>query len=194
MRTAPGKENGLVLDYAGNVQRHGPVDAVNVSDAGGRAKDPNAPPGEAPSKVCPKCSEIVFAGARECRCGFMFPEPDSEIERAASTAAIMNMTAEDDWRAVQDFAVFPHTKNGKTSLRVEYLIEGRAVKEWVCLEHTGFPRQQAVKWWHHNAGTTPPDTVQDALDRRAEIRVPAEAVVRREGKYDRIARVRGRAA
>lgn len=192
MRTAHGKENGLVLDYAGNVMRHGPVDAVNVSDVGGSAKDPDAPPGEAPSKVCPECSTIVFAGARECgECGFLFPEPEPEIDTTASTAAVMNMTAEDDWRPVQDFAVFRHVKGENVSMRVEYLVDGRAVKEWVCFEHTGFPRQKAVTWWHHNAGTTPPETVTEAMERQGEIRVPAEAVVRREGKYDRIARVRG---
>lgn len=191
MRTAEGKANGLVLDYAGNVMRHGPVDAVNVQDAPGKAKDPDAEKGDIPAKTCPECKSILFIAARECSdCGYEFPEPEPKIERAASTAAIMNMTAEDDWREVTDFAVDRHIKGGTQSLRVEYLIDGRVVREWVCLEHSGFPRRKAVAWWALMAGTTPPDSVTEALKRQHELRRPTEAVVRREGKYDVISRVR----
>lgn len=194
MRISPetGKVNGLVLDYAGNVMRHGPVDAVNVQDAPGKAKDPDAEKGEIPAKTCPACQSILFIATMQCPdCGHEFPEPEPKIERQASTAAIMNMTAEDDWREVTDFAVDRHVKSGKSSMRAEYLIDGRVVREWVCLEHSGFPRRKAVSWWQQMAGTTPPDTVADAIKRQGEIRRPAEAVVRREGKYDVIARVRG---
>lgn len=193
MRTAPGKENGLVLDYAGNVMRHGPVDAVNVQDAPGRAKDPDAEKGDIPAKTCPECKSILFIAAMECPdCGYEFPEPETKIDRQASTAAIMNMTAEDDWRPVQDFAVFRNRKTGSPdSMRAEYLIDGKPVKEWVCFEHIGFARMKAVQWWHQNAGTTPPDTVDEAIERQDEIRAPAEAVVKRDGKYQRIDKTRG---
>lgn len=188
MRIADGKTNCMVLDFAGNVIRHGPVDAVTPPDD----RKKGAGGGDAPSKVCPKCFEIVFAGCRECgECGFDFPEPEIKHDRSASTAAVMNMTAEDDWRPVADFALARHVKDGRASLRAEYLIDGRVIKEWVCLEHSGFARQKAVTWWQHNAGTVPPATVTEALERQAEVRVPGEAVVRREGKYDRIIRVRG---
>jgi len=187
MRICDGKVDCLVLDFAGNVARHGPVDGVMIPDDRVKGKG-----GDAPTKTCPECDEIVFAGVRECGCcGFLFPEPEIKHEATASTAAIMNMTAEDDWHAVQDFALAKHSKDGSApSLRVEYLINGRVIKEWVCLEHIGFARQKAVQWWHHNAGTTPPATVDEALERFAEVRKPGEAVVRREGKYDRIVRVR----
>lgn len=193
MRIAEGKENGLVLDYAGNVVRHGPVDGVNASTAGAKGQGRGDGEGEAPGKVCPECKEIQWTGARECRdCGYEFPEPEPKIEKRASTAAIMNMTAEDDWRPVSDMGLNIHIKAGSPqSLRVDYLIEGKVVSEWVCLEHTGFPRQKAVQWWHHNAGTTPPSTVAEAMIRAKEVRVPAEVVLKREGKYSRISRVRG---
>lgn len=105
----------------------------------------------------------------------------------------MNMTAEDDWRPVADFALRRHKKYGgdRPVIFADYLIDGRVVSEVVCVEHSGFPRQKAVQWWHSMAGTTPPDTVAEALDRQREIRVPSEAVIRREGKYYRVARVRG---
>jgi len=190
MRTAHGKENGLVLDFAGNVAKHGPVDAVMMPDDKPKGKGD----GEAPTKTCRTCQEIVFAGARECACcGYEFPPPEIKIEATASTDAIMNITAQDDWLEVMDFALERHDPRDSrpVSLRVEYLVAGRVIKEWVCLEHTGFPRQKAVQWWHRHAGTTPPATVDQAIERRAEVRAPDEVVVRREGKFTKIVRARG---
>src|SRR5262249_46671965 len=66
-RKADGKENCLVLDFAGNVRRFGPVDNVRIKQRFGRD-------GEAPTKTCPECNEIVLLSATECpACGFAFP-------------------------------------------------------------------------------------------------------------------------
>ena len=68
MRNSPGKSDCLVLDFAGNIARHGPVDRVNP-------KKPRQSNGEgvAPTKDCPKCQSIVFAGCSECPdCGYEF--------------------------------------------------------------------------------------------------------------------------
>lgn len=201
MRTAPGKENGLVLDFAGNVVRHGPVDAVSVSDA--REKGPRAKregEAETPAKTCPGCQSIVWIGARECPdCGHEFPPPPVKIEKRASTEAIMNLTAEDDWRAVRDVAFLRHVKDGVASLRAEYLVDMdgvrgvpfRVVKEFVCFDHSGFARRKAVEWWHRHAGTSPPESTDEALKRIGEVRIPEEAVIRKEGEWWRVARVRG---
>ena len=203
MRTAPGKDNGLVMDFAGNVARHGPVDAVSVSDA--REKGPGAKrEGEAqsPAKTCPECKSILWIGTRQCPdCGHEFPDQEPKIEKLASTEAIMNLTAEDDWRAVADVSFRKHVKGDVASLRVEYLVaqtgirgvSHRVVSEFVCLEHGGFPRQKAVQWWHRSAGTSPPDTVDEALARIGEVRVPEEVVVRKEGEFWRVTRTRGEA-
>lgn len=191
MRVAPGKVDGLVLDFAGNVAKHGPVDAVNAGTAGDRGASGDGS-GDAPAKTCPSCQSILAIGVMECpQCGHEFPEPPPKIERTASTEAIMNMTAEENWQPVRDFSMARHIKDGKSSLRVDYLIGARVVKEFVCLEHTGFARQKAVQWWHSMAGTTPPETVQEALDREKEVRMPTDAVIRKEGDWWRVVRVRG---
>ena len=52
-RLAPGKANCLVLDFAGNVARHGPIDAGAAEEAR------QAGDGEAPTKVCPDCESIL---------------------------------------------------------------------------------------------------------------------------------------
>ena len=63
MRNAPGKSNCLVLDFAGNIKRHGPIDRVNPYDPSRNGK------GEAPVKTCPQCRSITFAGLRLCPAG-----------------------------------------------------------------------------------------------------------------------------
>lgn len=187
MRTAPGKADGLVLDFAGNVARHGPVDGV--TPPGEKRKGD----GEAPTKTCPECEEILLIAARECPCcGYEFPEPEPKIDRTASTEAIMNLTAEDHWEPVRDVSYTRHRKAGAPdSLRVEYLVGGRAVSEWVCLEHSGYARQKAVAWWQTWGAGAPPDDVSAALARLGELQRPTEAVLMREGKYYRVAKLRG---
>ena len=69
------KSNGgdcLVLDFAGNVQRHGPLAYVAPP-----AKQKEGGSGVAPCKECPECLEIVPASARICpSCGYEFPKND----------------------------------------------------------------------------------------------------------------------
>src|SRR5690625_1618694 len=95
-RRAPGKTDCLVLDFAKVVATHGPVDAIEIT-----SKKRNDGGGEAPTKVCPECEEILHAAAIECAaCGYLYPEREeaSSLDRTADTAAIMNLTApEPDW-------------------------------------------------------------------------------------------------
>jgi DNA repair protein RadD len=190
MRTSDGKENCLVLDFAGNVARHGPIDGITVpEEKGGSGK------GEAPTKVCPSCEELVAISARECTCcGHEFPPSEApKVERTASTEAIMNLTATEVWHPVTDVDYTRHRKPGSPdSLRVDYLIGGKVVSEWVCFGHAGYARQKAVSWWQQWAGTPPPNDVEDAQQRLAELRQPTEATLTRDGKYHRIGRLRRR--
>jgi len=50
-RLAEGKEDCLVLDFAGNVTLHGPIDKIDVQKNAKTAGD-----GEAPKKECPQCA------------------------------------------------------------------------------------------------------------------------------------------
>lgn len=71
-RLHPSKENCLVLDFGGNVLRHGPVDEIKVttSDRGD---------GKAPAKECPRCQALIAAGFATCpQCGYVFPPPERQ--------------------------------------------------------------------------------------------------------------------
>ena len=61
-RKAPGKTDCLILDFAGNIRRHGPVDAIYVN---GRTA---AAPGDVLTKTCPDCQELNVLAAATCSC------------------------------------------------------------------------------------------------------------------------------
>ena len=92
-RLAPGKENCLVLDFAGNVERHGPIDAVKPIVEPRRRPSRAAPrPAESlrPPKPCPNCGSVVAAAVPECPdCGHEFSPPG--IAATASTFAILSI-------------------------------------------------------------------------------------------------------
>jgi hypothetical protein len=57
------------------------------------------------------------------------------------------------WCDVTDIAYARHEKPGKpASLRVTYECGLTQHSEWVCFEHTGFPRDKALSWWRRRAG------------------------------------------
>lgn len=82
LRTHPGKQYALILDHAGNCERHGLPDEERQWSLDGREfiKKSNADGG--PSvKVCPKCFAAQFAGIPTCKqCGFVYPIQGREVE------------------------------------------------------------------------------------------------------------------
>lgn len=174
-----GKPNCLILDFAGNVRRHGPVDAVEV-------KKPGKGDGEAPVKECPTCHSLILAGLRECPdCGHVF-ERDVE-KKIAATAASTPILSETKpmFVPVKRRTFFRHEKPGGTpSVRVEYLCGPAIHKEWICPEHSNFARTKFEKWWGEHGGQEPPPPDIDAtLERVGELREVAELRIRASGRY-----------
>src|SRR5262249_46774280 len=113
-RKAEGKSECLILDFAGNVRRHGPVDAVKVQvDHRVRTK--------APVKTCPSCREIVMLAVKECPCcGYVFPGREISHRPIADTVEILaSQRKRSDWLEVEDFNCFYHAKE-TPSLKVSY--------------------------------------------------------------------------
>ena len=182
-RLANGKDNCLVLDFAGNVATHGPIDAPDVREVYDTDGE-----GEAPIKVCPECDEICYAGVRHCpACGHEFPPPELKIaSKADNKAALLSSHIVEEWLDVTDVRYSRHEKSGSPdSLCVTYQC-GLTVrhKEWVCLEHAGFPRQKAAHWWLTRLpGKTVPQSVDQALEWKAILPKPARIAVKKAGKY-----------
>lgn len=73
MRIAEGKKDCLVLDFCGNVSRHGPVTNVQPPRKKGEKG------GEAPVKPCPECDELLHMSCMICTCcGYEFPKREKE--------------------------------------------------------------------------------------------------------------------
>ena len=186
-RLAEGKDDCLVLDFAGNTARHGPIDTVD-----GRKKEP-AGDGEAPIKVCPECQTINHASARHCiECDHEFPPPVVKVAPQAASNALLSTQIQAAWCDVTGVTYARHDKPGKpASLRVTYECGLARHSEWVCFEHTGFPRDKAVGWWRRRAGNLPPPaTVDEALRQLDQLRRPIAIQVRPAGQYTEIAAAR----
>lgn len=177
-RLAPGKENCLVLDFAGNVRRHGPIDLVRPKrpgDGGG---------GEAPTKVCPDCDSIIALSATECPdCGYVFPAREVKIAPTAATLPVLSPKRQ--WLPVTGVSYSRHDKaGGRPSLKVTYSCGLATYSEWVCLEHQGYARQKAAEWWRKRAPGSPvPLSVAEALAQTSRLTRPSDISVRPSGRY-----------
>jgi DNA repair protein RadD len=183
-RLAPGKEHCLVLDFAGNVSRHGPIDLVKPKKPG------DAGSGEAPVKVCPECDTIVPIAVAECpECGFEFPGREVKIQPTASTLAVISTrSSTSQWVNVSDVTYSRHDKvGGRTSLKVHYRTGLIGYDEWICLEHDGLARRKAEAWWRRRGPMLPmPSRIDDALSLVARLAKPTQILVRLGGRYPEI--------
>lgn len=190
MRVAEGKADCLVLDFGGNVRRHGPVDAVEPRSKGAGGEGD----GEVPTKTCPECREIVAIATRACpACDAEFPPPaPAPLDTKPSTAHVLSF-AEPEWVDVESVDFYRHEKVGGTpSLRVEYECGLTTHREWVCLEHGGFPREKACRWWQQMGGGTPvPASVNEALARVQELAQVLQISVAPDPKKPKYTRVMG---
>jgi len=185
-RLASGKDNCLVLDFAGNVARHGPIDLVKLKDKTSEGD------GEAPTKVCPACQTINTLAARVCAdCGYVFPAPEVQLEATATTRPILS-TGRSEWLGVGAVSYHRHEKPGRPpSLRVDYHCGLVRHREWVCLEHDGYAGAKAAAWWRRRDGSSDvPATVNEALSRVDELRRPVQIAVRPNGRFTEVVHAR----
>ncbi len=163
-RLHPGKTNCLVLDFGGNVLRHGPVDQLKL-------KERVAGNGPAPAKECPECHSIIAAGYARCPdCGYEFPPPErSKHDAKASDAGILSGQVTTTKYTVSDVSFSVHFKRGAgpdapRSMRVDYRVGWHDYKsEWICLEHDGYARQKAVQWWKRRSHEPVPESAEEAV-------------------------------
>lgn len=167
-RPHPEKSECLVLDFGGNVLRHGPVDAIRLAD-------PNAGDGEPPAKQCPACDALIHAAYAVCpHCGHAFP-PRQVVKHGAEasdadivTGAASVARTEERVSAVDYHIHFKRDNpNALPTMRVEYRCGwNRWHREWICLEHprNGLARKKAEAWWSKRSNELVPSTVEEAVD------------------------------
>lgn len=190
-RLAEGKDNCLILDFAGNVRRHGPVDVVDGGRKPGGTGN-GGEPGAAPVKTCPECQALVPISIMACdQCDYVWPareEPAHEATADNETPIISAEYVRPVHNEVRRWDAHLHEKlESPTSLRVEYSVGLQIHKEWICFEHTGYARAKAEKWWRLHGGLEPvPSTSKEAMYRFGELRQPVAIGTRPNGKWTEI--------
>jgi DNA repair protein RadD len=165
-RLSPGKPNCLVLDFGGNIRRHGCVDQVKPAkrapQAGGKSV------GEAPVKCCPQCEAYLPIAATICEvCGYLFPEKLHDVENDERPITSDKITRT-DYR-VLDTVYSVHVKRNQPdaprTMRVEHKVSlYEYVSEWVCIEHDGYARRKAEAWWRARSNDPFPRDAEHAVD------------------------------
>ena len=192
-----GKTDCLILDYGGNIMRHGPLDMIKAKEPG------KGGGGDAPAKTCPQCHAIIHAGYGKCpECGHEFPPPErSNLTEHASSEGVLSGEVRDEHYDVHNVYYEPHVKRNAEpgtprTMRVDYEVAPTQYKsEWVCPEHTGYARSKFERWWRERAcpDCPVPNTVDEAVAwaNAGALAVPKGIVVRwvTGEKFDRIVKV-----
>jgi DNA repair protein RadD len=100
-----------------------------------------------------------------------------------------------EWE-VRDVLYSVHTKkdadeSAPKTMRVDYRLGlDHWASEWVCFEHTGWPRRKAVQWWNERSADEVPASAEQAVIRaNAGALAPPEFITVRSivgEKFDRI--------
>ena len=147
------------------------------------------------------CLQIVEKDDQIC------PQCQKEIERRIQEGKNLKSTSHradmNKWVKVKETSFTYHTpkdENKKPTLRATYKLDldsledaedtwvPRVVQEWVCLEHEGFAKKKADKWWAKFSRYGQPDTIAEAMEvvHNKGLREPFMVLVQDDGKWKRI--------
>ena len=180
---AGGKLNCLVLDFAGNTPRLGPINDPRIPS---RKKGDGT--GDAPIKLCPECGAYHHTTVRlctECNHEFVFK---TKLKASASTADII-VRNELNIKHLPVTQWFPHIhkKKGKPdSLKIVYCSNLQSVNVWLSFESTGLAKHKAHEWWRQHQGDDLPKTTKEAYNRFNECRRTNSIKVDFGGKWPQI--------
>lgn len=188
------KLNCLVLDFAGNTRRLGPINDPVIPQKKGKKR--GAPP---PVKCCEVCGTYNHASVRFCTfCQGEFPK-HIKIRAGASTEDLIAKSSNEPLRdlpvvetlQVDRVTYNRHQKQGRpTTLKVSYFCGLRLFNEWICIEHEGLPRKKARDWWRDRtqglAPLAPPETIDEVFDRLNELRTPKRIRVWLNTKFPQV--------
>ncbi|TXN34020.1 DEAD/DEAH box helicase [Methylobacterium sp. WL19] len=187
MRKAVGKDNALVLDFAGCVREHGPIDCVQIREPGAKA-------GIAPTKECEHCHSYMPISAMVCEdCGSEFPliergPREIKIEREADSTSLILSTEPPTELRVKSWRFRVHEKKNELgdvsrTLRVDFFCGLTNPSIWLCPEHRGAMRHKAERWWKMAGGDVMPSTAAECVALADTLERPTSIKTRPNGKY-----------
>lgn len=185
-RMYPGKRGGLVLDFAYNTERLGPINDPNPPRPPGKGNAPRVPP----IRICPQCNTYNHASARECcQCGLEFSRETTLFPTASTTPVLRTEEQVIQRWSVSRVVYLRHMKtNSMPMMRVSYLCDLGIIDEYVTLEHGGYAAKRSRDWWRSRTGEEPPPNTEQALVLSARLRVPIALDVWTNKRYPEIMR------
>jgi DNA repair protein RadD len=170
-RQAPGKTDCLVLDFAGNIERHTPLDEL---------ADLRKSPALEAREAAEAADRLARARAAQHRTTASLADPMASGHTGTVTYAVHRV----DYARVEA-KKYP----GRYMIRLGYLCPDRPGRRWVtqylCLEHSGWAQTQA-RGWFERRGLSIPRTAAEALPVLAQALVPARVVVREDADWPRV--------
>ena len=184
------KQDCLVMDFAGNLARLGPInDPLKPKEKGQSS-------GDVPIRICDSsvaemldaqgnkyfgCDAYNHASARVCcQCFLHFPPPKIKYEDSASTEEVMRGSQQHVANVklfdVSQVFYSKHFKAQGSSLKVQYKCGLRTFDQYVPIEHATASKL-ARDWWRMRfpmqEGQEPPKTVDEALTLVSNLKSPA---------------------
>lgn len=195
---ATGKTNCVGFDFARNVRNLGPINDPKIP----RKPNGSGKAGDAPIKICDSCSAYNHPSYRLCGggkneieakqnggCGQAFTF-ENKIFADFGTDEFIKLASEEpiiEWFNVSAVFYGRHEKkDSKPSMKVVYACGYQSFNEWVCLEHGGAVAKNAREWWKQRHKDEPPTTIEDALKKMNELRMPRKIKVHLNTKYPQI--------
>lgn len=189
LRTSPGKENCLLLDFGGNVIAHGPIDAVDPKSQGKSKKKDKE---DVPGKQCPNCQEVIAIGSMVCpRCEYQFPPREIYHETQAYDGSVLCSQDVPKWYDVIEVEYTRHPGKGEKpdTIKCAYYTKQQfqPFLQWIAPDHEGFPKKKALEYIRQCGGKA--ETVDHALKENVYWKDPSKILVGRDPKNKKYMRV-----
>lgn len=180
-----GKQNCLVLDFAGNTWRLGPINDPRIPKKKGDKG------GDLPVKICENCQVYNHIKNIYCdACGHPFTFK-VKIEEKAGTLELVKQNKQAEIPIIQSFNVnrVIYTQKQKTGkapyIVATYFCGMDAFKENIFPENYRYPKTY-YDWWRMRHRSEPPRTTVEAMAKNSELRAPKRIRVHLNKEYPEI--------
>lgn len=183
------KQDCLILDFAGCIEEHGPIDLISENNL------------YVAMATCGECRESFSRAIRKCpECGWEIPKCEAERIKADEKkkrdhgVEVSDRSILSEKRTTVDVIavkVNRHKKDGKPdSLRIQFR-HGQlfVVSYWCWLDHKGYPGKTARIWWEKYIQEVPPsvnDALGDLLLSQKILDSIKTITIQKKGKYNEI--------